>query len=590
MCGIIGWVNKKESLSAKKNIFKKMTSTLKKRGPDGKGYYFLNNLLFGHRRLAIIDPQFGKQPMSYKNYTIIYNGELYNTNELREELVALNYNFDTNSDTEVLLKGYAHFKEKILNKLNGIFAFAIYDGNSVFLARDRVGVKPLYYTNKKNNFIFSSNIKGILKSKIIDPILDKNSLHILLGLFPSITPGSGLFKDIFELLPGHYMVYNGKVKIKKYWEVVDKKCLDSYEEAVIKIKNMVTNIIENQLVSDVGVACLLSGGLDSSIITAISALKVDGIATYSIDYEDNDKYFKKNNYQVSQDNYYIKLMSDKFKTKHTFHIVKIKELVRTLKQAVIAKDLPGMSDIDSSLLWFSKKIAKEQKVILSGECADEIFGGYPWFYKTELVNLDTFPWLRNLDKRQSLINKNLNIDIIKFVNQEYNKCKLKNKTKNIFKLNRDWFMATLLTRKDRMTMYASLEARVPFSDHNLIEYLWNLPFEYLYNEDIEKKILRDAFKDILPTEIVNRKKNPYPKTHNPQYTKIITKLVMKCLKDKKSILHTLFDREELNKLINNKDDCNTPWFGQLMTNPQLLAYIYQIHYWGKKYKIKIEHN
>ena len=539
--------------------------------------------------------------MKYKNYTIIYNGELYNTDKLRNELINLGYNFDTTSDTEVLLKGYVEYKEKILDKLNGIFAFCIYDEKNLFIARDRVGVKPLYFINKDNNFIFSSNIKGILKSNVIKPIVDKEGLQILLGLSPSTPLGKCIFKYVNELPPAHYLIYkNNKIIIKRYWDVVDKKCKDTYEEAVIKVRDMVTNIVKNQMVSDVEIATFLSGGLDSSIISGICAKELEKenkvLNTYSIDYKDNNKYFISNNYQVSSDNKYIQLMSKMFNTNHYYNVITTKKLISTLKASVKARDLPGMADIDSSLYWFSKKVSNKEKVVLSGECADEIFGGYPWFYKKELLKDDMFPWLKNLEDREDLLNSEIKdkLDIKNFVRKEYinslnsiPKASKNDKMKKLFYLNMIWFMPTLLTRKDRMTMYTSLEARVPFADHELIEYLWNLPFEYKYNDNQEKKLLRDAFADLLPNEIVYRKKNPYPKTHNPNYEKSIIKLLKKCLKDKNSILYKLYDKDKLLRLTDKDYELNTPWFGQLMTKPQLIAYIYQIHLWGKIYKIQL---
>ncbi len=603
MCGIIGWLNNKDDLTNKQITFKKMVKTLKKRGPDDKGYIFNKNILLGHRRLSIIDPKCGIQPMTYSGYTIVYNGELYNTDKIRNDLKKLGYKFDTTSDTEVLLKGFIEYKEKILDKINGIYSFGIYYKDTLFLARDRVGVKPLYYTNKDNNFIFSSNINGILKSKIIEPIIDKEGLQILLGLSPSIPLGSSIFKSVYELKPAHYLIYkDNKIEITRYWNVVDKDCEDTFEEAVEKIKNMLTDIIQNQMVSDVGISTLLSGGLDSSIITGVVAeklmMKDEQLTTYSIDYKDNNKYFKGNNYTVSRDNEYIELMSDVFNTKHKYKIISNKKLTKYLKKAVKAKDLPGMADIDSSLLWFSKKISKTNKVVLSGECADEIFGGYPWFYRTELLELENFPWLRSLDERENLLKKDLKekLDLKNFVSKMYKeslndmpKEKGTNKIKELFYLNMIWFMPTLLTRKDRMTMYASLEARVPFADHNLIEYLWNLPFEYKFHNNQEKGLLREAFKHLLPNEITYRKKNPYPKTHNPKYSLIVCKLLNKSLKNKNSILYTLFDSSKLLDLIKTKGESFTePWFGQLMTGPQLLAYLYEIDIWSKMYKIKIE--
>ena len=600
MCGITGWYKKNHE---KKNIkiIKQMTKTLKYRGPDQKGYYIDKNILLGHRRLSIIDLKNGSQPYTYKGYTIVYNGEIYNAEDLKNKLKE-KYTFETTCDTEVLLKGYIEYKEKILNLIEGIYAFAIYKDDKLFLARDRVGVKPLFYTKIKDNFLFASEIKSLLKNKLVKPIINKESLQEILSLSPSRIPGSGVFKNIKELRPGHYMIYeNDKITIKRYWNIKEKINKDNYETATKKIEKYLTESIKRQMVSDVDIACLLSGGLDSSIITAIVAKNRDKtLDTYSIDYEDNDKYFQKTKFTVSQDNDYIKLMSETFKTNHYYKVITQHTLAKYLKESVIARDLPGMADIDSSLLWFSKQIKKKHKVILSGECADEIFGGYPWFYREEVRNREYFPWLDSIDYRNKLLKKELQekLKLKEFMKTQYDNILkevpiTKNKEeqiyKNLFYLNMTYFMPTLLERKDRMTMRGSIEARVPFADTKLIEYLWNLPWEYKFHNNTEKGILRDAYKDLLPKEIVTRKKNPYPKTHNPKYTKIIIKLLKKRLKNKKSILYKIFDKEELNKLVETKGESfSSPWFGQLMTGPQLLAFLYQLDIWAKKYKIILD--
>ena len=596
MCGFTGWYKKNHKKKDKK-IIKKMTNTLKYRGPDQKGYFIDKNVLLGHRRLSIIDPKNGKQPYTYKGYTIVYNGEIYNTEEIKQKLK--NYTFETTCDTEVLLKGYIEYKEKILDMIEGIYSFAIYKEDEIFLARDRVGVKPLFYTKINNNFIFASEIKALLKNKLVKPIINKESLQELLSLSPSRIPGSGVFKNIKELRPGHYMIYkNNKLTIKRYWNILEKNIKDDYITAKNKIEKYLTDSIKRQMVSDVDIACLLSGGLDSSIITAIVSKNKNNLHTYSIDYEDNEKYFKKTNFTVSQDKDYINIMKNKFKTKHHYKIITQRKLAKYLKESVIARDLPGMADIDSSLLWFSKEIRKKHKVILSGECADEIFGGYPWFYREELNN--SFPWLNNIENRNKLLKKELQekLNLKEFIQTQYEniikevpitKNKEEQHYKNLFYLNMTYFMPTLLERKDRMTMRKGIEARVPFADTKLIEYLWNLPWEYKYHNNQEKGILRDAYKNLLPEQIINRKKNPYPKTHNPKYTNIVTKLLKKKLKNKNSILHKLFDEEKLKELIKTKGESfETPWFGQLMTGPQLLAFLYQIDIWATKYKIIVE--
>lgn len=602
MCGITGWMNKNENLRNKKRIIKKMTKTLKYRGPDSTGYFISDDVLLGHKRLAIIDPEKGKQPMKYDNYVIVYNGEIYNTDSIRKKLIKKGYSFNTTSDTEVILKGYACYKEKIVEKLEGIFAFAIYDGKDLFLARDRLGVKPLFYTQIDGNFLFASEIKALLKNDLVQPIIDKESLQELLGLGPSKIPGSGIFKGIKELRAAHYLTYKaGIIDIKRYWNVKDKKFDDTFEVCSTKVRIMLMDSIKRQMVSDVGISTFLSGGLDSSIITAVvsNELKKQNqvLDTYSIDYEDNDKYFKANKFQVSKDKKFIDIMKNAFKTNHTYEVISQRKLAKTLKESVIARDYPGMADIDSSLFWFSKQIRKEHKVILSGECADEIFGGYPWFYRKEIRERENFPWIDSLDERISLIKKDLaqKLDLKNFVKE---KCELTlseinvsddENLKKLFYLNMTWFMPTLLDRKDRMTMRASLEARVPFADTKLIEYLWNVPWEYKYRNNQEKGLLRHAFKNILPKEIIDRKKNPYPKTHNPKYTKIMIKLLKKRLKNKKSVLYKIFDYDKLMNLIETGGESfKTPWFGQLMTGPELLAYLYQFDIWAVKYKIILD--
>lgn len=605
MCGFVGWINNSKNITDKQDILKQMNETLSYRGPDSTDYFFLKHVLLGHKRLAIRDLKNGLQPMHFGRYVIVYNGEIYNTDEIKEKLIQKGYTFKTNCDTEVLLKAYVHYKEKVLDILDGIYSFAIYHKKEVFIARDRLGVKPLFYTKKGNNFIFASEIKAILKSGIIKPIINKKSLLELFALGPSKTPGNAVFKDIYELKPGHYLKYKkNKIIVRKYWDVKNETFTDTFDDCKNKIRNILENNIKRQMVSDIPVATLLSGGLDSSIITGVCAKELNKnneiLTTYSIDYEDNNKYFKGNDYQVSEDQDYIDLMKNDFNTDHKKKVITQKQLAKYLKEAMIARDLPGMADIDSSLLWFSKEIKKEHTVILSGECADEIFGGYPWFYKEDLLNKKGFPWINNLQERSKLLNKKLRkkLNLEKYALKQYKKTikevpkvkdKLEQKYKNLFYINMKWFMTTLLDRKDRMTMRASVEARVPYANHQLIEYLWNVPWEYKFYNNQEKGLLREAFRDLLPEEVLYRKKNPYPKTHHPEYAKIVSNLLKIRLKRKKSLLHKIFNIDEINKLIaTNGSSYTTPWFGQLMTGPQLIAYLYQFDLWLEEYSIILD--
>ena len=324
------------------------------------------------------------------------------------------------------------------------------------------------------------------------------------------------------------------------------------------------------MTSDVDIATLLSGGLDSSIVTAVVANnKDDQLTTFSTDYEGNDKYFKKTDFTVSLDEDFINIMSNRFNTNQKYKTITQEDVVKYLKDALYAKDYPGMADIDASLLWFSKEISKEFNVILSGEGADEIFGGYPWFYRDELNNRNSFPWINNIEYRQNLLNESIKdkIDLKQIIQDEYTNTinelpeeDRKDKYKVLFYINMTHFAQCLLERKDRMTMYSSVEARVPFADTKLIEYLWNLPFEYKYQNNTEKYLLREAFKGVIPDEILYRKKNPYPKTHNPQFLNTVTNLLKERLKNKNSKMYKIFNIDKINELLESKDDDMLPWY------------------------------
>ncbi len=590
MCGILGITS--FNIEPNEELFRESLLLIKHRGPDETNIIKKDSILFGHNRLVVVDKENGKQPMEYDGYTIVYNGELYNTEEIRKKLLEVGYKFDGYSDTEVLLKAYHYYKEKCLELFNGIFAFAIYHDNIVFLARDRVGVKPLYYTVSNNELMFSSEIKPITNYYGMNAIT-VNGLRELLAMGPSHTLGLTPFDYVFELKPGHYAVYkNNNLVETRYWELKATIFNDTYEESVNKVRELLTDSVKRQLVGDVPLGTFLSGGIDSSIITAITALEKDDLRSFSIDYEGNDISFESNMYQVSDDQKYIPYIVNMYNIENKIYKIGMEELEESLVYGLYYRDYPAMSDVDSSLNWLSKKIKEDVTICLSGECADEIFAGYPW-YKSELG--DNFPWFRYLSIRENLLKDEYRdtIKLVEYTKDRFNKIvsdtnlldgdtPANNNHRIMYKLNVDNFMTTLLDRKDRMTMGASLEVRVPFADHKLVEYLYNVPLSYKMKDGIEKKLLRDSFTDLLPDEILNRKKSPYPKTHNKFYSNLVASKLAEALEDHDSILHTLFIREELDNLIDTKGSSITdPWFGQLMTGPQLIAYLYQFHLFFK---------
>ncbi|GAB6474361.1 asparagine synthase (glutamine-hydrolyzing) [Bacillus cereus] len=594
MCGITGWVDYKRSLEGERDVVTKMAETLAKRGPDDNKVWIKGNVAFGHKRLIVVDPEGGKQPMTClkdeTNYAICYNGELYNTEDIRKELLRRGYTFKGHSDTEVLLASYMEWKEECVDHLNGIYAFAVWDEQKeqVFIARDRLGVKPLFYKYDSGRLLFGSELKAILAHPDVKAEVTLEGLSEIFGLGPSRTPGHGIYAGIKELRPGHAMTFskNG-LCIWRYWNVESKRHEDSFEETVEKTRFLLQDAITRQLVSDVPLCTFLSGGVDSSAITAIAAKEYERsgkgqLHTYSIDYEDNDKYFKANAFQPNSDAPFINLMTETFQTIHHRCVISNEQLAQYLTEAVLVRDLPGMADIDSSLLWFCREIKQDFVVGLSGECADEIFGGYPWFYREDDLQSSAFPWMRSTEAREQLLKKEWRnkLNLQQYVQQRYEESiqevpilegesPIEAKRRQLFYLNMVWFMTTLLDRKDRMSMGASLEVRVPFADHRLVEYAWNIPWEMKMYKNREKGLLRKALEGLLPNDILYRKKSPYPKTHNPHYTKAVTVWLQDLLTDKGSILHELFDKEQLSGLIQSGGSAfQTPWFGQL--NPMQL--------------------
>ena len=614
MCGFVGFVNYKHELPNKKDILNNMVQTLSDRGPDEEGMYLNKNVALGHKRLIVIDPDGGKQPMiekySFGEYVMVYNGQIYNTKELAEILTENGFSFYGHSDTEVLLKSYIHFGKDVVNHLNGIFAFAIWNTktNELFLARDHFGVKPLFYTEFDGGLIFGSELKAIFEYPNIEKILDKQGISELFGIGPSHTPGFTVYKDIYEIKPAHFAVYNSSgLHIERYWKLESKPHLEDFDETSNHLKFLVKDAISRQLVSDMPLCTFLSGGLDSSIITKFTSdyLKEEGLPpldTYSVDYVDNDKNFVKSDFQPNSDNYYIELMNDNTYSTHHKVILDTPELAKALENAMIARDVPGMADVDSSLYLFCKEVKKEKTVTLMGECADEIFGGYPWFFREDALSSGTFPWSIAISERQHILNPDIanKVNLKEYINFRYNES-LSNveildndsydtaEKRKISYLTMNWFMQTLLDRADRMGMANGLEIRVPFCDYRLAEYMYNVPWEMKAYKGREKGLLRHIMKDVLPDEIVTRKKSPYPKTHNPTYLKAVKGMLTEIMKDSQSPINYLLNRDYILEILNTDGAAFTrPWFGQLMTGPQLMAYLCQVNMWLEKYQPKIE--
>lgn len=586
-----------------------MCQTMAQRGPDDSGIYRKEEITLLHTRLAIMDPSGGKQPMVLtwegETYVLIYNGEIYNTEEIRKELLALGHIMTSSCDTEVLLHAYAQWGDGCLDRINGIFGFAVWQERArrLFLARDRMGVKPVFYALTSGGLLFASRISTILAHGGIPAQLDAQGAAQLLLLGPGRLPGSAIFHGIQELEAGCCGVYeDGRFRIRRYWSLKDREHTDSFYQTSETVRHLVTDAIARQSKADVSVGTFLSGGLDSSIITALCAESFaergEVLPSFSVDYENSSQYFTANFFQPESDNRYIAIMQNQFHTRHYWSILSPQTLFQNLETAVLARDLPGMADVDSSLLAFCADIRPHVKVALSGECADELFGGYPWYRDPQTRDADGFPWARNTDYRAAFLKESISSclnprdfvmdaykttceesDILPGTSQE------ENRIKQMMNLNVRWFMRTLAERKDTMSMYHSLEVRVPFCDYRIAEYLYGVPWAFKDFRGREKGLLRHAMEGLLPEPVLYRKKSPYPKTFDPRYEAMVRE-ELESLLAQDAAIWSVISKTEVKNLLDS--DLTTPWYGQLMRKPQLMGYFLQIHFWLEHYHVALK--
>lgn len=609
MCAIAGIVGAGPQAAEQAPVLASMEGTMVRRGPDQRGIYSDGGAVLLHTRLCVIDPETGRQPMSLRQgaeeYVLVYNGELYNTPELRRDLEALGHQFFGHSDTEVLLHAYAQWGERCVERLNGIFAFAVWESRAerLFLARDRMGVKPLFYALRGGALLFGSELKNLLAHPLVEPEIDAGGVAELIFLGPGRTPGNGVFRGVSELPPACCALFaDGVFRQRRYWELRDREHGETFDQTAEHVRSLLLDAVTRQLVSDVPLGTFLSGGLDSSLISSIAAkrFREEGkkLLTFSVDYADNDKYFQTSKFQPNSDSAFVEKMNGFLGVEHVRVVLDTEELAQALYAAVDARDLPGMADVDSSLLLFCAKIKEHVTVALSGECADEIFGGYPWYRDKEIRDADGFPWAQSTAYRASFLRPEFGdaAGAFAYVDERYRQTlretdalpgvsPLERRMKEMMRLNLMWFMQTLLDRKDRTSMWSGLEVRVPFCDYRIAEYLYGVPWEMKEHRGREKGLLREAARGLLPDEILWRKKSPYPKTHNPAYLAAVSAMLREVLADPGAPLLALVRREALEELLVSSRA--VPWYGQLMTTPQTIAYFLQLNYWLEKYKVNL---
>lgn len=536
MCGIVGLVTKKE----KENTIKLMSDRIKHRGPDGDGYFIDGDVALGHRRLSIIDLSTGDQPMFNEDGSVVtvFNGEIYNYQELKEELIALGHDFKTKSDTEVLVHGYEEWHTDLPKHLRGMFAFAIYDKNKneVFLARDNFGIKPLYFAKMNDTFMFASEIKAFLDVPDFEKVFNESILETYLE-FSFVPTNETFFKGVHRLDAGCSLLYkDGEIKLNKYFKLDFKEENMSFEDAVKNISDVMKDSVEKHLIADVEVGSFLSSGIDSSYI--VSLAKPD--KTYTVGYE-NKKY---------DETMYAKDLAEKLVIKNESKIITKEEYLENISKIMYHLDEPTSDPAAISLYFVAKLASKDLKVVLSGEGADEFFGGYN-YYREEVdykfYNKLPFCIRHAIGKVASIfpegrgfnflvrrgeklensyigVNRNFSSKMAKKVLKNNYELKAIDVTKDVYNEFKNysnidkmqaidinfWLMKDILLKADRMTMASSIEGRVPFIDKEVFKVASHLPFDYKVTKENTKVALRAAAKEVIPTEAYKKKKLGFP--------------------------------------------------------------------------------
>jgi len=486
--------------------------------------------------------------------------------------------------------------------LNGAFAGAAYveSEQRLYLFRDHLGVKPLFFARFDGGVLFGSEIKAILRYPGFTARVSREGLCEVLGLGPARRELSGVFEDVYSVLPGHYAVFDADgFHQVKYWGLDSFPSAESFDEAARTTAGLLQDAVARR---GGGRKCaFMSGGLDSGLVTALLATNQTApVDTFSFDFVDSDKHFQANDFQSQRDRPYVEQMVRLLGTRHSFLECDSDELADALEDAMRARDLPGMADIDASLLVFARRVAEDFDVALTGECADEIFNGYPWFHKADLMETNGFPWSNDYEMRTAFLRAEVKdtLDVEGFARGAYaasvasvptlfGEDAARAKERELSFLTQKWIMPTLVDRTDRMCAAAGLGARVPFADKRLVEYAWNLPAA-IKNRGGVKGLLRAGFAGLLPEELLWRKKNPYPKTYNPHFEKLLAARLLDVLSDPNAPIRALADVDRVRAFIAGEKDYGRPWYGQLMAGPQLLGYWLQMNAWLKAYRIEIK--
>lgn len=532
-----------------------------------------------------------------------WEGQLYNTNRLEEKIREQGRNIAGNKLEDIILAGYEVFGPDVVKLMKGTFSFSIMDKKKeiLHLYRDRLGSRSLFYCIVNGMLVYGTNLGAILTYPGVKAVIDREGMCELFGMGPARTPGKTPFKGIYELPPGTRLTYSQRgLQLVPYWRLETKQHMHNMEETLEHTENLIKGCMKEQT-SGADVAVLLSGGVDSSYLAAlykeICLKEGRELNSYSIDFEESNTYFDQNSYQPSLDRPYVERMVKALGANHTYLWCNVDEQFERLLPAMRMQCMPCMADIQSSFDYLCEQVGEKEKIVLTGECADEIFGGYPWFYEEELRH--GFAWAQDISYRETALLPEAasRLKLTDYVQSVYEKeCSyieyLDTETPQERQRRRDtyltirFFMQTLVNRLNAAIAPAHLEARVPFSDPELVEYAYNIPWSMKARNGERKYILRKLALNILPPEVALRPKSPYPKNYNPMYHARLVDVWEDMLKRDCPIFEFL-SKEYIRGLMSG-EEMKKPWFGQLMRNPQVLAYFYQMNTWLEEYNIEVQ--
>ncbi|MGW6270674.1 asparagine synthase (glutamine-hydrolyzing) [Streptomyces sp. NPDC055060] len=574
MCGITGWVSFDRDLRSASGTLDAMTETMSCRGPDDRGTWIEGPVALGHRRLAIIDLPGGRQPMTVRTphgtVALVYSGETYNFTELRRELTGRGHEFTTGSDTEVVLRGYLEWGEALAERLNGMYAFAVWDGrhDKLVMVRDRMGIKPFYCYETPDGVLFGSEPKAILANPLARARVTTDGLRELFTMVK--TPGHAVWDGMREIEPGTVVtVDRAGLHRHVYWRLETRPHPDGRDATVARVRELLDDIVRRQLVSDVPRCTLLSGGLDSSAMTAIAARQLgeagESVRSFAVDFVGQSENFVADALRSTPDTPYVHDVAKAAGTDHRDIVLDSHALADPeVRSAMIrARDLPmGFGDMDASLYLLFREIRAHSTVALSGESADEVFGGYLQFFDEEARAADTFPWMvrfaEHFGDDADVLRPDLTaaLDLPAYVRRGYDtavadirrldgESDFEFRMRTICHLHLTRFVRILLDRKDRASMAVGLEVRVPFCDHRLVEYVYNAPWSLKSFDGREKSLLREATADVLPQSVYDRVKSPYPSTQDPKYALALQGHVKDLLAEPAHPVFGLLDRDRV---------------------------------------------